>query len=59
MSGRVSELILQLVRQAVEMALIIIIAFVTLWGFYRFRHAPRAMRVRNVGITFGLHRGWS
>jgi Dolichyl-phosphate-mannose-protein mannosyltransferase len=41
MSGRESELKVQLVRQAVALVGIVIIAFVTLWGFYRFRHAPR------------------
>ncbi len=41
MSSRKSKLKMQLVRQAVALAVIFIIAFVTLWGFYRFRHAPR------------------
>jgi Dolichyl-phosphate-mannose-protein mannosyltransferase len=35
------ELSMQLARQAVALAVIFVIAFVTLWGFYRFRHAPR------------------
>ena len=41
MSGRESELKMQLVRQVVALAVIFLVAFVTLWGFYRFRHAPR------------------
>jgi hypothetical protein len=35
------ELSMQLARQAMALAVICVIAFVTLWGFYRFRHAPR------------------
>jgi Dolichyl-phosphate-mannose-protein mannosyltransferase len=35
------ELKMQLVRQGAALAVIVTIAFVTLWGFYRFRHAPR------------------
>jgi Dolichyl-phosphate-mannose-protein mannosyltransferase len=41
MSGRESKLKMQLVRQAVALTVIFIIAFATLWAFYRFRHAPR------------------
>ena len=40
-SGHEHELKIQLVRQAAALAVIFIIAFVTLWGFYRLRHAPR------------------
>ena len=41
MSGRERELKIQLLRQAAALALIFVVAFATLWGFYRFRHAPR------------------
>jgi tetratricopeptide (TPR) repeat protein len=41
MSSRERELKTQLVRQAAALAVIFLVAFVTLWGFYRFRHAPR------------------
>lgn len=44
MSGPESELKMQLVRQAVALTVIFVIALVTLWGFYRFRHAPRPPR---------------
>jgi tetratricopeptide (TPR) repeat protein len=41
MSGRESEVKIQLMRQAAALTLIFLVSFVTLWGFYRFRHAPR------------------
>jgi 4-amino-4-deoxy-L-arabinose transferase-like glycosyltransferase len=41
LSGRESLLKTQLVRQTLALTVIFAIAFVTLWGFYRFRHAPR------------------
>ena len=41
MFSRESALKMQVVRQAATLAVIFITAFVTLWGFYRFRQAPR------------------
>jgi len=41
MSGRERELKIQLLRQAAALTVIFLIAVATLWGFYRFRHAPR------------------
>lgn len=40
-AAREREWKIQLVRQAAALAVIFIVAFTTLWGFYRFRHAPR------------------
>jgi tetratricopeptide (TPR) repeat protein len=41
MSSRERQLKIRLLRQAVALAVIFLIAFATLWGFYRFRHSPR------------------